>query len=123
MQFQPVTIVDAKGDRFSDDYVFWDIYRRVDAIDPTGEIYTVDGGSADGRHAWVPTGIRTKESAARDRDVLRVFKSQFEGMCAWVDFRYGSRVDPPIFISDALYTDLLDAQMKGIAHESEWAEV
>lgn len=113
-QFFPVEILNKDGSPYRDIYHVWWVHKKVDAIDPTSEGVKTVAGEIDGKHAWTHVGAKTPER-------LRVLKSVIAGLSAWNDFRFQPFAG--IFISDALYTDMVAQEMSGFEAESIWSEV
>ena len=90
------------------------MHKKVDAIDPTSEGVKTVAGEIDGKHAWTHVGAQTPER-------LRVLKSVISGLTAWNDFRFQPAFG--IFISDALYADMVAQEMSGFKADSIWSEV
>lgn len=114
-QFFPVEILNKDGSPYKDIYYVWWVHKKLDAIDPTSEgVKPVAGDEIDGRHYWTHIGVKTPER-------LRVLKSVVSGVTAWSDFRFFP--SHGIFISDALFGDMVAQSMSGFAAESIWSEV
>ena len=123
-QFFPVKIYDRQDNLISEEFYYWDVFRRIDAIDPESPAIKTVAGPADGRHRWTigstrSTGVRpTKEN-------LRVRKEVMGDFAVWRDYRY----DPSkIFMSDAVFDDLMAAGLQGHRDRShafmmQWCEV
>ncbi len=123
-QFHPATVVLPDGSVFSEDYVFWDVYRRVDAIDPAGAVGTVvDVDLSLGNHCWNRIVLQSKQQLEEGPQKRWIFKSAVGDAAVWSDFRYGTDLSMPIWVSDALWADLKAARLTGFKPISTWGEV
>ena len=112
----PVDIYLPDDTKYPDQYYVWDVYRKVDAIDPSlGGVKTV-AGPADGHHLW--TVASAKEP--RSRESLALKKDVIQGMVAWTDVRFG---DYNYFIADDLFDQMKAQALTGFSAASEWAEI
>lgn len=112
-QFFPVEILNKDGTPYGT-YYAWRVHKVVDGIDASSEGVTSVAGPADGRHSWTYSGERGPE-------YLKVRKSVIGGLTAWIDFRFQPFAH--IFISDALYNAMKDAEMTCFRANSVWSEV
>ena len=122
-QFHPVTIVLPDGTVFSEDYVFWDIYRRVDAIDPAVGTGQDNVDLSLGNHRWNRISLQSKEKLAEGPQKRWVFKSAIGDAAVWSDFRYGVDLCMPIWVTDALWADMNAADLTGFSAASTWGEI
>ena len=123
-QFHPVQIVRPDGSVFSDDYVFWDVFRRVEAIDPAGSVSPSSKDEYEaGNHFWNRISLQSKDQLAEGRQQRWVKKSVVGDAAAWSETRYGSDLSMPIWIADALWDDLTAAGFNGFKPVSTWGEV
>jgi len=116
-QFIPVQIVLPDGSPYNDAYFVWDVYRKVDAVDPSCEgVKNVVAGTPNGNHLW------TFSQGPRSRDRLAVRKDMIGGMAVWKDFRFRPQYN---FISDAMHAAFQGAGVKDYESysNSEWDEV
>lgn len=114
-QFHPLDIVLPSGAPYPGAFFIWEVYRKVDAIDPTSESIKPVGGVVDGRHLW--TFRSQKKPPTRAQLVL--VRDVIEGCVAWVDFRFR---DGYYFITDALFEQMQKAGITGFSAHSEWSE-
>lgn len=113
-QFFPVEILNKDGSPHKDIYHVWWVHKKVDAIDPTSEGVEPVAGEIDDNNPWTHVGAKTPER-------LRVLKSVIAGLTARNDFRFFPFA--AIFISDALYADMVSQEMSGFQADSVWSEV
>lgn len=112
----PVEINFPDGTRYPDQYYLWDVYRIVDAVDPSlGGVITV-AGPVDGKHSWTYIG----QGQPRSRETLALKKQVIKDMVAWNDLRFGHYNH---FISDELFDQMKAHDMTGFSANSEWSEI
>ncbi|QFT45567.1 hypothetical protein FIU97_03165 [Roseivivax sp. THAF40] len=114
-QFFAVEIKTKSGEPYGTPYWHWDVFRRIDAIDPSSEALESVSGPVDGNHRW------SFKSAPKPwtKEHLILSKPKIEGMAAWVDFRF-DRGYP--FLSDSLHEKTIAAQITGFSAQSVWSE-
>lgn len=124
-QFHPVTVVLPDGSVFSEDYVFWDVFRRVDAIDSAGKVGTIvhKQDLSLGNHSWGRVSDHSKQAIEEGPQKRWVFKSVVGDAAVWSGFRYGSHLGMPIWVSDPLWADLKAAELTGFDPGSTWGEI
>lgn len=96
-------------------YYVWDVYRKVDAIDPNCVGVKSVGGPVDGNHAWTYAA----GGIAKSRETLAVKHDVIAGMVAWTDYRMGA---DRFFISDILFKEMQSHALTGFSAQSEWSE-
>jgi len=115
-QLFPVDIVFPDGTKYGTQYYVWNVYRKVDAIDPAlGGVKPVMG-EADGNHLWTYSG----GAGMYSREKLAVKSDVVAGMAAWRDWRHDNNY---IFVCDALYSQMEASEMTGFKPYSEWSEI
>jgi hypothetical protein len=114
-QFFAVEIETKDGAPYGSPYYHWDVFRRIDAIDPSSEGLETVSGPVDGNHRWTfaPT------SKPKNKDQLILSKARIEGMAAWIDFRFDRGY---VFVSDSLHEKMNAAQITGFSAQSIWSE-
>ncbi|SMX31419.1 imm11 family protein [Actibacterium lipolyticum] len=112
----PIDVYLPDNSLYQEQYYVWDVFRKVDAIDPSSKGVKSVGGPVDGHHSWTYTagGVkRTRETLAVKRDVIA-------GMAAWNDIRMSNG---GCFIADALFNKMQFHALTGFSPRSEWSEV
>ena len=114
-QFFAVKIESKDGAPYATPYYHWDVFRRIDAIDPNSEGMTTVAGTVDGNHRW------TYASGPRPwtKDELILSKTRIAGMAAWNDFRFDRDY---VFLADSLHEKMNAAQITGFSAQSVWSE-
>lgn len=111
-QFFPVEILHRDGENYGTYYIWW-VHRLVDAVDPVSEGVKTVSGTADGKHRWTYIGERTPERLILKKPVINE-------LTAWVDYRfYQGRW---VFVSDALFDLMKEANYSFFKSDSEWSE-
>jgi len=122
-QFQPVPILAKDGSLVADDYLFWDVYRRVDAINPASKSSLVAPMDMSlGNHVYNTPGNLVDADPDDTGDKFSLFSSVIAGISVWCDIRLGLNSDH-VFVSDALFADLMAAGITGVGIKAAWAEV
>lgn len=111
----PVRICTASGEEYPIKYNVLDVYRKVDAVDPTSPALKSVGGPVDGNHRWTLRSLK----APPTRDDLLLSKSAVRDMAIWTDFRFAEGY---FFVSDALHQRMCDQGITGFSVKSEWGE-
>ena len=111
----PINIYFPDGRKYPDQYYFWDVYRKVDAIDPDCKYIKTVAGEPDGNHFWT---LKSAKSPLT-REHLSVRKDIMADLAAWRDVRHH---DDYVFISDALHQLMQDRNMTGFSARTEWSE-
>lgn len=110
----PVDVYLPDGSQYPVQYYVWDVYRKIDAIDPGCVGVKSVGGPVNGNHAWTYAA----GGIARSRETLAVKHDVIAGMVAWIDYRMPRHC----FISDTLFTQMQSQALTGFSAESEWSE-
>lgn len=110
----PVNVYLPDGSQYPVQYYVWDVYRKVDAIDPSCVGVKSVGGPVDGNHAWTYAA----GGIARSRETLAVKHDVIASMVAWIDYRMIGRC----FISDILFKEMQSQALTGFSAQSEWSE-
>lgn len=111
-QFFPIEILHKNGSPY-ETYYAWCVSRVLDCIDETSEGIKTVSGPVDGDHNWTYSGERSTER-------LKLKTSVVAKMNAWTDFRF--MAFGYIFVSDALFEAMTNAEMSGFAAQSTWSE-
>ncbi|MCG7522589.1 imm11 family protein [Ruegeria sp. Ofav3-42] len=115
MTFFPLEIYRKDGTLYSADFFAWNVYRKVDAVDPICLGVATVAGPVDGNHMWT-----YRSGGGRTAKGLKLMESEIEGLTAWRDFRFRGDFN---FISDALLADMEAEGIEGFEVESLWGVV
>lgn len=115
MTFFPLEIYRKDGSLYPTDYFAWNVYRKVDAVDPNCLGVETVAGPVDGNHMWT-----YRSGGGKTAKGLKLLKSEVAGLTAWRDFRFYSQYN---FISDALLADMETEGIEGFEVKSLWGVV